>query len=500
MTESRPVRVRFAPSPTGDLHIGGIRTALFNWLFARRHGGKFILRVEDTDWKRTQQESLAGIMGGLRWAGLQWDEGPDIGGPFAPYVQSERLESYQKWAQWLLDNDKAYKAYETPEELEEIAKTRRGQGYDRRGRKLTREDWARLDAEGKPFVVRFKVPDLDGETTVIDLVRGPITVKNDTIQDIPVLKSDGFPTYHLAHIVDDHFMEISHVIRAEEWIPSLPLHKMIYDAFGWEPPLFAHVPVILHPNGGKISKRKHPEAAISYYMQQGYLPEAVTNFLCNVGWNYGVMDANGEEVQIFSKEQAAEIFDISRVSLGGTKLDVVKLQWLNGEYIRRMDTLELAKRLREPLERAGLEVNLDVLLRITPLIRDRIKLLIDVVEKAGFFFQEKVEPQNPADLIPKKLTAEQVKAGLERSAETLKAVPHFTHMEMETAMKALAESLGTKPGDLFTPIRVAVTGQTVSPPLFETMEILGREVSLARIDHAINLLSSRKTESSPAQP
>src|SRR5215831_11192211 len=388
LTESRPVRVRFAPSPTGDLHIGGVRTALFNWLFARRHGGKFILRIEDTDQKRTQEQSLAGIMDGLRWAGLGWDEGPDIGGPYAPYIQSERLELYQKWAYWLLDNGKAYKAYETPAELDEIAKTRRGQGYDRRGRNLTPQDWARLDAEGKPFVIRFKVPDLDGETTTIDMVRGPITVKNNTIQDIPILKSDGFPTYHLAVVVDDRLMEISHVIRAEDWIPSLPLHQMIYDAFGWEPPQFTHVPVILHPNGGKISKRKHPEAAISYYMKQGYLPEAVTNFLCNVGWNYGVMDENGEEVQIFSKEQAAEIFDISRVSLGGTKLDVVKLQWLNGEYIRRMDTLELAKRLRGPLEDAGFEVNLDILLRIVPIIRDRLKLLTDVVEKAGFFFEE----------------------------------------------------------------------------------------------------------------
>ncbi|MEP7288889.1 MAG: glutamate--tRNA ligase [Chloroflexota bacterium] len=485
MTDSRPVRVRFAPSPTGDLHIGGIRTALFNWLFARRYGGKFILRIEDTDQKRTKEESQAGILNGLAWAGLNWDEGPDIGGSYGPYIQSERVALYRQWVNWLVDKDLAYRAYETPDELAIIAKLH--QGYDRRARELTRDDWARFDAEGKPFAVRFKIP-LLGETTFTDMVRGPITFQNDKLQDVVLLKSDGFPTYHLANIVDDHFMEISHIIRAEEWIPSAPIHKLLYEAFNWEMPQIAHVPVILAPDGGKISKRKHPEAAISYFIKGGYLPEAVTNFLCNVGWNYGVLDAEGNEVQIFTKEQAAEIFDISRVTNNGTKFDLVKLQWLNGEHIRLMNPVELAKRLRQPLEDAGLTVDMDLLIRVTPLIQERIKLLNDIVELAGFFFRGEIKPITVTDLVPKKMTAPQTRSVLQQAYDRLAALPDFSHTSQEESLRPLAEELGLKPGPLFTAIRVAVTGQPVSPPLFETMEILGRELALARIAHAIQLL------------
>ncbi len=384
---SRPVRVRFAPSPTGDMHIGGGRTALFNWLFAHRYNGKFILRIEDTDEKRFVENSLQGIIDGLHWLGLQWDEGPDIGGPYAPYIQSQRLPFYQKWAHWLVDNGKAYRAYETTDELNIIAAARKARGlppgYDRRARSLTPDDWARFDAEGRPYVIRFKMP--DGETTFIDLVRGPITAQNDKLQDQVLLKSDGFPTYHLAHIVDDHIMEITHVIRAEEWINSTWLHKQLYDAFGWTMPQIAHVPVILKIDGkGKMSKRDEG-ASMSYFSEGGYLSEAVTNYLCNVGWNYGKTDAEGNEVQVFSKEEAASIFDITRVTTSGTKFDLVKLGWLNGVYIRDMDAVQLAIRLRPPLEKAGLEVNTDVLTRIVPLIRERIKVLNDIVEIAGFF-------------------------------------------------------------------------------------------------------------------
>ncbi len=491
MTDSRPVRVRFAPSPTGDLHIGGVRTALFNWLFTKHYGGKFILRIEDTDQKRTKEESLGGILDGLRWAGLYWDEGPDIGGPYGPYIQSERLDLYRKWANWLVEQGKAYRAYETPDELEAIAAQRKqsgeAYGYDRRGRSLTPEDWARLDAEGRPYVIRFKMP-LEGSTTVVDMVRGPITVENDKLQDLVLLKSDGYPTYHLANVIDDHFMEISHIIRAEEWIPTAPVHKQLYEAFGWEMPQIAHAPVILHPSGGKISKRKHPEASISYFMKGGYLPEAVTNFLCNVGWNYGLKDEKGDEIQIFSKEQAAEVFDITRVTASGTKFDVVKLQWLNGEYIRRMDTVELAKRLRAPLEQAGLKVNTDVLLRVTPLVQERIKLLNDVVDVAGFFFRDDVTPESPALLVPKKMTAEQTREALRNARDTLAALPNFLAATQEAALRSLAENLGMKAGDLFSALRNTVTGQTASPPLFETMEILGRDRTLSRIDRALERL------------
>ncbi len=326
---------------------------------------------------------------------------------------------------------------------------------------------------------------LEGETTVIDMVRGPITVQNERLQDLVLLKSDGYPTYHLANVIDDHFMEISHIIRAEEWIPTAPVHKQLYDAFGWEMPQIAHVPVILKQTGkGKMSKRDEG-ASISYFQDNGYLPEAVTNFLCNVGWNYGLLDEKGDEVQMFSKEQAAAIFDITQVTTSGTKFDLVKLQWLNGEYIRCMDADELANRLREPLEKAGLTVDMDVLRRATPLVRPRIKLLKDVVEMAGFFFKKDLPPLPAEALIPRKMTREQVVEGLRRVRDTLASLPDFTTEAQETALRPLAESMGLNPGQLFTPIRLAVTGQTVSPPLFETMEILGRDVCLARIDQAL---------------
>jgi glutamyl-tRNA synthetase len=496
VTDTRPVRVRFAPSPTGDLHIGGVRTAQFNWMFARRHGGSFILRIEDTDQKRSKGDSLDGIYAGLRWAGLSWDEGPDVGGAYGPYVQSERLALYRQWADWLVAEGKAYRAYETPDELELISKARQANGqppgYDRRARQLTAEDWARLDAEGKPHVVRLRVP-LAGDTVFEDLVRGPIRVANDQVQDAVLLKADGWPTYHLANIVDDHFMAISHVIRAEEWIPSTPLHVLLYAAFGWQPPQFGHVPVILHPQGGKISKRKHPEAAISYFMRGGYLPEAVTNFLCNVGWNYGKTDEKGEEIQVFTKEEAAEIFDLARVTPSGTKFDVVKLQWLNGEYIRRMDDAELARRLEPVLRDAGLSVDADVLRRVTPLVRERMKLLTDAVSMAGFIFRGEIALPTPELLIPKGLDAERTRAALQQAHQALADLPEFTAAAQEAALRDVALQLGLKPGQFFGPIRAAVSGQQVSPPLFETNEIIGREAVLARLTAAVAILAAPQT-------
>ncbi len=488
MTDSfpRPVRVRFAPSPTGDMHIGGGRTALFNWLFARHYGGKFILRIEDTDEKRFVENSLKGIIDGLHWLGLDWDEGPDVGGPYAPYIQSQRVPLYQKWAQWLVDHGKAYRAYETPEELEVISKAQEAKGlpsgYDNRARQLTPDDWAKLDAQGRPYVIRFKMP--PGETTFVDLVRGPITGNNNGLQDTVLLKSDGFPTYHLAHIVDDHVMDISHVIRAEEWINSTWLHSQIYAAFGWEMPQVAHVPVILKIDGkGKMSKRDKG-ASISYFSEGGYLPEAVVNYLCNVGWNYGLTDEKGEEIQVFSKEDAAKIFDISRVSKSGTKFDMTKLNWLNGVYIRNMDTMQLAVHLRRPLAKAGLEVNVDVLLRIVPLVRERLKTLNDVVEVAGFFLEEDVPVPAPDALIPKGLDAIKTRTLLNRVFTSLSVLPTFEPHDMEAALRPLIDELQLKPNQVFGPIRAAVTGRSVSPPLFESMAIIGRDVSLARIARA----------------
>ena len=485
MTETRPVRVRFAPSPTGDLHIGGVRTALFNWLFAKHYGGSFILRIEDTDQSRTKEDSLSGILAGLKWAGLTWDEGPDIGGAYGPYVQSERLSLYQEWAEWLVANDKAYKSYESSDELELIRKATGG--YDRRGRYLTETERAGYEAKGRKAVIRFKMP-LDGKTIVNDLVRGAIATPREDMQDLILLKSDGFPTYHLANVVDDHFMGITHIIRGDEWIGTAPVHKELYDAFGWEMPQIAHAPVILKINGkGKMSKRDEG-AAISYFVNGGYLPEAVINFLCNVGWNYNKRDAEGTEIQVFTKEDAAEIFDVTRLTTAGTKFDLEKLKWLNGEYIRLMAPEKLAAYLRPYLETAGYEVDPAVLIKIIPLVQERVKLLPEIVELAGFFFKTDVTPTDPAVLIPKKMDADGTLRALQAAHTAAASIEVWDRANMETTLRPLTDQLGISASQLFTAIRVATTGQTVAPPLFETLEVFGKDQTLKRIVAAIKLL------------
>mgnify|MGYP000465738832 CR=1 FL=1 len=500
----RPVRTRFAPSPTGSLHIGGLRTAMFNWLFARHHNGRFILRVEDTDQKRYDPQALRILMEGMRWAGLDWDEGPDVGGPYGPYIQSERLTLYQKWAQWLVDNDKAYPSYETPAELEAIRKDLESRklppGYNRQHRDLTPEQRAAFEAQGRKPVIRLKMP-LEGETIVNDAIHGDVRFENARQQDTVLLKSDGFPTYHLAHVVDDHFMEISHVLRAAEWMPSVPVHWQLWQAFGWEPPVYAHLPVMLNPNGkGKMSKRNPPRDAkgniipvlVDDYIQAGYLPEAILNFLANIGWNFG------DEREIFTMNDAIERFDLSRINQANSAFPPEKLDWLNGIYIRELPVERLAALLREPLERAGFKVDDDRLMKIAPLVQIRMKTLNDVVELAGFFFHDEFEPA-PADQLPQKgMTAEQTRAALEQAGAALSALENFTHEEQEAAMRALAERIGVKPSALFNVLRVATTGQAVATPLFETMEILGRNESLRRIQLAAAQLAA--LIGSPVQP
>jgi glutamyl-tRNA synthetase len=491
----KPVRVRFAPSPTGSLHIGGLRTALFNWLFARHHNGKFILRIEDTDQKRYDPNALTTLIEALRWAGLHWDEGPDIGGPYAPYVQSERLEHYQTWAQWLVQHGHAYKCFCTPERLQQVARDKEARkeqpGYDRHCRYLTPAEIAESEAQGKKHVIRLKMP-LDGQTTIPDLVHGDVTFENSTQQDMVMLKSDGFPTYHLAHVVDDHLMEISHVLRAVEWLPSAALHVQLWKAFGWEMPLYAHLPVLLNPNGkGKISKRNPPKdkfgnvipVMVHDYMQRGYLSGAIVNFLSNIGWSFG------EDREVFSMDEAIQRFDLTRINPSNSAFPIEKLEWLNGVYIREMPVEELAKLLRERLETAGLEVNVDVLMKVTPLVQTRIKTLNDVVEMAAFFFREEfVPPVSPQDLVQNKMDIESTLNALELAHDHLAAVQAWTHDNLEAGMRALAEELGLKVGQLFGSLRVAVTGQPVSPPLFESMEIIGREESLRRIKLAAKSL------------
>lgn len=501
---NKPVRTRFAPSPTGSLHIGGLRTALWGWLFTRHHNGKFVLRIEDTDQKRYDATSLQQLIEALRWAGIQWDEGPDVGGQYGPYVQSERLDLYQKWAQWLVDNDYAYTCYCSEERLEQVNKEKEKRkeppGYDRRCRFASAEERQQLAAEcaaeGRTPVIRFKFP-LEGQTTFTDEVRGEVTFDNSLQQDAVLLKGDGFPTYHLAVVVDDHLMEISHVIRGIEWLPSLPLHVQLWQAFGWDIPRYVHIPIILNPDGkGKLSKRspsrdKHGNplpTSVHDYINAGYLPEAVNNFVANIGWNYG------DDIEVYSMEEAKARFnDFSRINPANSAFPIDKLEWYNGIYIReKLSVEELSRRLKKVLENAGYEVNVDRLLKITPLVQTRLKTLNDVVPMAGFFFDETFKPPTAAQVIQKKMDAASTRHALEVSYARSAVITeeNWTTQALYEAIQPLTAELGLNNSQLFGLLRVAVTGQTVSPPTFETMEVLGRAESLHRIQIAMDLLAS----------
>lgn len=489
----KPVRTRFAPSPTGPMHIGNLRQALFSWLYSRHYGGQFLVRIEDTDQKRYVEGSLEYILGALEWLGLDHDEGPDIGGPHAPYIQSERLGKYQHWANWLVENDKAYKCFCTSERLERVNEEKRQRkeppGYDRFCRSLTAEEIAQREAEGLPYVIRFKMP-LEGATVGDDIIHGHIEFPNSTLQDMVLLKSDGYPTYHLAHIVDDHLMEISHVTRGAEWLPSWPLHIQIYNAFGWEMPIHAHLPLILNPNGqGKLSKRKESFDAqgqrvlikVNEYIEAGYLPDALFNFLANIGWNY---DA---EQEIFSQEEAISRFELTDVNPSNAAFPIEKLDWLNGHYIRAKSPEELADLLEPVLKKAGLESERDQLVAVAAVSQTRIKTLNEFIDLAGFFFRDWSEFEAPeADLmIQKKMDAADTQRCLEASISRLENAIDFDHAVLYEDFKELAKALDVKNGQLFGVLRVALTGQTISTPTFETMEILGKEETLRRLRLAL---------------
>ncbi len=487
------VRVRFAPSPTGYLHLGGARTALYDWLYARRCRGAFILRIEDTDRKRYVPDSVEDIMAGLRWLGLEWDEGPDVGGEYGPYVQSQRLDLYQQWAHWLVEEGKAYKCFCTPEELEQMRREQQARGepphYDRRCRFLTPEEVARKEAEGRPYVIRFKSP-LEGTVVVEDLLRGTIQVDASTLDDFILLKSDGFPTYHLAVVVDDHFMEISHVLRGEEWIPSLPKHALLYEAFGWTMPVHCHLPVILDPSGkGKMSKRRAEKTGLPIFIKdfraRGYLPEAMFNWLARIGWSYD------PEVEIFSREEAIAHFDLKDINPKPAAAPYSKLDWMNGVYIRRLSPDELLERLLPFLSRdLGLpeeELRSDPRLRrLIPAVQERIKLLTEATPLVDFLYRE--PEYEPEMLIPRKTTAADTLRALQGAREVIASSP-FEAEALETALRALAQDMGLKAGQVFAPIRVALTGKRVAPPLFDIILSLGKEETLRRLDRAIALIS-----------
>ena len=477
-----PVRTRYAPSPTGEPHVGNIRTALFAWLTARAGGGAFALRIEDTDQRRRVDGAVEMQMEALRWLGVDWDEGPDVGGPFGPYVQSERLDHYRQTAEQLVDSGHAYRCYCTQERLAGLRRSQAGSGrtgYDRHCRDRTSPP-----AGAAAPVVRFRMP-VDGETVVEDIVRGSVTFRNELLDDHVLLKSDGFPTYHLAHLVDDHLMEMSHVIRAEEWLPSLPLHVRMYEAFGWRPPRFAHVPNILAPDRSKLSKRHGATSTLSY-REQGYVPDAMLNFLSLLGWSLD------DRTDLIPREDLKRRFSLERVSRSPAVFQTDKLDWMNGQYIKSMPPAELAGALLEfwrrhpAAEIEGLP-DLGLLSRIAPLVSERLKSLRDAAPLTAFFFREEAVYET-ADLIQKGMDAQSAKSALEASRSALEALPEFDSPSIERALRALAVDLGLKVGQLLGVLRVAVTGQRVAPPLFESLEVLGRRRTLSAIRAAADCL------------
>lgn len=498
------VRVRFAPSPTGYLHVGGARSALFNWFFARHHSGAFIVRIEDTDRARLVPDSLVDILDELRWLGLDWDEGPEafdpsagrgLGGPYGSYIQSERLAIYQEHARMLIERGYAYHCYCSPARLEALraqqVARKEPPGYDRRCRDLTTQEIAAYRAQGVVPVVRLKVP-LQGITRFRDAIRGEIQVENRALDDIVLLKSDGYPTYHLANVVDDHLMEITHILRADEWLPSVPKHVIMYQGFSWEPPVFAHLPVVLSPTGkGKMSKRfagAGENIFVREFRQEGYLPEAMINFLALLGWAWD------DRTELFSRDELIEKFDLANIKPSPAKFDYEKLEWMNGYYIRQLDADDLTARLvpflERPAERGGLPADVPrpidrgLLRRLVPLIRERIKTLSEVVELIDFFFREDIE-YDPQLLVGKEMSPQRSWEALSQSRARLEKLTTFEEASLESTLRALADELGLKAGQLFSILRVAVTGKTVAPPLFGTLAVLGRERSLQRIDAAL---------------
>ncbi len=479
------VRVRFPPSPTGEPHVGNIRTAIFNWLFARHHGGAFVIRVEDTDQARKVEGATEQLLDALRWLGLDWDEGPEAGGAYGPYYQSQRLDIYRQEADRLVGSGHAYRCYCSPERLAEVrrekASRKESPGYDRHCRDLSEGERRDLEASGVTPVVRFKMP-LDGVTVVDDMIRGRVTFENRLIDDFVMLKSDGFPTYHLANVTDDHLMEISHVMRGEEWLSSTPRHVRLYEALGWEPPLFAHLPLILAPDRSKLSKR-HGATSLLECRELGLLPEALFNFLTILGWSLD------DKTEVLAVDELIASFSIERVSRAGAVFDYDKLNWMNGVYIRRMTPGALADALLDywrhypPPELPELP-DRDRLATVVPVVQERLKTLADAAPRIPFFFNPDFDYE-PVELVQRKMDEAGTRRALEASLKTIESLDSSDAATLESAMRPLADELGIKTGQLLGTLRVATSGLKVSPPLFESMEVLGKERVLHDIKRAI---------------
>ncbi len=490
------VRVRYAPSPTGLQHIGGIRTALFNYFFAKSHGGKFILRVEDTDRERYTDESLQDLYDTLDWLGIKWDEGPVVGGPYGPYIQSERFELYKKYAEQLVKDGKAYYCYCSPERLErvrqeQIASKSEYQGYDRHCADLTDEERAEYERQGIKPVIRLRVP-REGKTTFHDVLMGDITRRNKDVSPDPILlKSDGFPTYHLANVIDDHLMGITHIMRAQEWIPSGPLHILLYQAFGWEPPVYCHLPMVMGKDGQKLSKR-HGSTAVRDFRAKGYLPEAIINYVTLVGWS---LDGSTE---FFTKEELEKCFSMEGIHKAPGVFDYKKLDWFNGQYIRSTSDDRLAELITPYLEKEGYvstppsDDEKALIMKLVPPVKERMKVLSDVIPLTAFIFRDQMV-EDPQLFVAKGSDPDKTKKALKSGAEILISGLESGEEEsvIEQKLASLSEELGIKVNGVFQPIRVAITNSTVSLPLFDSIRLLGLDVTKARLERAISFLEDK---------
>jgi glutamyl-tRNA synthetase len=471
---SSPPRVRFAPSPTGYLHVGGARTALFNWLFARRHGGVFVLRIEDTDVERSSQDLVEGILDGLRWLGLDWDEGPIVDGPFAPYFQSQRLETYRLTAERLVSSGRAYYCYCTPEELKErraaAEASSGGWKYDRRCYRLSADAIASHERAGRPRAVRFKVP--DGVVKVDDLVHGPIEFDNAHIEDFVILRSDRHPTYHLSVVSDDVEMRMTHVVRGDDHISNTPKQILLYQALSAPLPRFAHVPLILGADKKRLSKR-HGATSVMEYAKQGYLPEAMFNFLALLGWSPGAGN-----VEVFSRDGLQAIFNLEGISGGNAVFNAEKLDWFNQQHIARLAPEELTRRIRPSLEAAGLWSDEFLASRhawffaALELLKPRARRLDDFATQGAFLFADDIQ-YDPA-AVEKQLKVDGMTAHLAALDAAFSALADFDAASTEAALRSVAEARGVKAGALIHAVRVAVTGKAVSPGLFEVLTLVGR--------------------------
>ena len=479
------MRVRYAPSPTGRLHVGNVRTALFVYLLARASGGTFVLRIEDTDRSRFDREALSDVYDTLDWLGLHWDEGPRVGGPHAPYIQSQRVSGHRAVAERLVASGHAYRCYCDAARLERVRAA--GHGYDRQCRNLSVQQRRRFEEHDAASVIRFRVP-LTGSTRYDDLLLGSIERRNVDISPDPILvKSDGFPTYHLAAIADDHDMRISHVLRAQEWVSSAPLHLLIFAACGWQPPRYAHLPAVNGPDGRKLAKR-HGATSVHEFRRRGILPEALVNYLALLGWS------PGDDREFFSLAELKQVFSFERLGRAGAVFDHRKLEWFNGHYIRNLSAARLAAAMRPYLQGAGIELT-DAAQEaaLAELLRERLSVLEEAPQRAAFLG---ADPRlAAAELVPKRLTAATAATILQQATPLLANLP-TTHDEhrMESRLRELARACDVKFGDLMMTIRMAATGSRVSPPLFGSLRLLGAARLQARLARAVATLQAAADE------